>query len=141
MTILLKMAWPNTVRTLHKLAKAAESCAENMGKKTIFGKDKFHKPHVYFLYELELTIQAMMEDGRVRLLILFLLQSSFFLQKFPKVLFSLQSNTEMVPSWEWENHEPSYLFRCNHLDFKDFWNIKPTQRSQLQRINPIISCE
>ena len=65
MTILLKMAWPNTVRTLHKLAKAAESCAENMGKKTIFGKDKFHKPHVYFLYELELTIQAMMEDGRV----------------------------------------------------------------------------
>ena len=56
MTVWLKMAWPNTVRTLHKLVKAAEKCAKNAGKKTIFGKDKFHKPHVYFLYELEVSM-------------------------------------------------------------------------------------
>ena len=47
MTVWLKMAWPNTVRTLHKLVKAAEKCAKNAGKKTIFGKDKFHNHNIY----------------------------------------------------------------------------------------------
>ena len=64
MTILLKMAWPNTVRTLHKLVKAAEKYAKNAGKKTIFNEDKFHKSHVNFLYELGLTVQAFLEEEK-----------------------------------------------------------------------------
>ena len=57
---------PDTVRTLPKLVKAAEKCAKNAGKKTIFGKDKFHNSKRKFLYVLALTIDAMIEDGIIR---------------------------------------------------------------------------
>ncbi len=56
--------WPNAVSSFPKLVKAAESCAKNEGKKTIFGKDKFHKPHGIFLNELKLTIQAFLEEEK-----------------------------------------------------------------------------
>ena len=62
----LETKWPNTVRTLHKLVKAADSCVKNVGKKTIFGKDKFHNSKRKFLYVLALTIDAMIEDGIIR---------------------------------------------------------------------------
>ena len=62
----LETKWPNTVRILHKLVKAADSCVKNAGKKTIFGKDKFHNSKVKFLYVLALTIDAMIEDGIIR---------------------------------------------------------------------------
>ena len=62
----LETKWPNTCRFLQKLVKAADSCVKNAGKKTIFGKDKFHNSKVKFLYVLALTIDAMIEDGIIR---------------------------------------------------------------------------
>ncbi|SVD17076.1 uncharacterized protein METZ01_LOCUS369930, partial [marine metagenome] len=56
--------WPKAVSSFPKLVKAAESCKKNEWKKTIFGKDKFHKPHGIFLNELKLTIQAFLEEEK-----------------------------------------------------------------------------
>lgn len=58
----LRIITPHTYNALQKLVMAMADVKKNIGKKTIFGRDKGQESYSKFLENLKITLQAMILD-------------------------------------------------------------------------------
>jgi hypothetical protein len=62
----LRLATPHTFNALTKLVMAMADVAKNVGKKTLFGRDKGQELYAKMLQALKVTVQSMVLDGVIR---------------------------------------------------------------------------
>lgn len=58
----LRIITPHTYNALQKLVMAMADLKKNIGKKTLFGRDKGQESYSKFLEKLKITLQAMILD-------------------------------------------------------------------------------